>query len=325
MTDTPETHASTDHRGPLVWFWLRRATVAGLAARVRVHRVALLIAAVFTVNYQGGDAGGSGAETVDFAVMSEAELAEMTDDATRVSQTHAPDAAAPSLNDIELVSDESGGEIDALMQELVDLDVSTGGGDISGGSLDDAAASGGGLTGDGASFFGVEAQGSRFAYIVDVSSSMNGDNKMERTKQELARSISAMAETAEVTVVLYSNGPIALTGKVEWIRTDKSNKVRLRRDIMDIGANGGTQPMGAFEWVLRMKPKPDAIYFMTDGEFDDAVVSAVRGLNRRPTVPVHCIMFGDIGNAAVRSQVEERLREIARDSGGLFKHVGTGP
>jgi hypothetical protein len=36
-------------------------------------------------------------------------------------------------------------------------------------------------------------------------------------------------------------------------------------------------------------------------------------------------MFGDIGNPTTRSQVEERLREIARDSGGLFKHVGTGP
>lgn len=325
MHDTSETQPDTDPRGPMVWFWLRRATLAGVLASVMIHLIALFIAAVFTVNYEGGDAGGSAAETVDFAVMSEAELAEMTDDATQVSQTHAPDLAAPSLNDIELVSEEAGGEIDALMQELVDLDVSSGGGDISSGSLDDAAAGGGGLTGDGASFFGVEAQGTRFAYIVDVSGSMTGDGKMDRTKQELSRSISAMAETAEVSIVLYSTGARPLTGRVEWIETDRSNKVRLRRDIADISPQGGTQPLGGFELVLKMKPKPDAIYFMTDGEFDDEVVSAVRSLNRRPTVPVHCIMFGDIGNPTTRSQVEERLREIARDSGGLFKHVGTGP
>lgn len=325
MEDPGLTHAESDERGPLVWLWLRRATLAGVAASVLVHLVALLIAAIFTVDLSGSDAGGTAGQTVDFAIMSEAELAEMTDDATRVSATHAPDLAAPSLEDIELSGEQTGGEIDALMQELVDLDVAGGGGDISSGSLDDAASGGGGLSGDGASFFGVEAQGNRFAYIVDISTSMNADDKMEQTKRELARSISGLAETAEVVVVLYSSGPVALTGEVEWVRADNRGKVRLRRDIMDISANGSTNPLGAFEWVLRMKPMPDAVYFMTDGEFADEVVGAVKSMNRRPTVPVHCIMFGQIGNAATRATVEERMREIARESGGLFKHVGSGP
>ncbi len=280
---------------------------------------------MFTVTYEGGDAGGSGAETVDFAVMSEAELAEMTDDAARVSATHAPELASPSLEDIELVSEQDGGEIDALMQEMVDLDVSSGGGDISTGSLNDGTSGGGGLSGDGASFFGVEAQGSRFAYIVDRSSSMNSGGKMDQTKAELARSISAMSESGEVCVVLYSNGPSPLTGRVKWYQTDKRTKISLRRDIMDVTANGSTQPLGAFEMIFKMRPRPDAIYFMTDGEFSDEVVGAVRQLNGRTKVPVHCIMFGDIGNAAIRAQVENRLRDIARDSGGLYKHVRASP
>jgi hypothetical protein len=325
MQEPDLTHGDTEPRGPLVWLWLRRATLAGLAVSVMIHLVALLIAAVFTVHYGGGDAGGSAGQAVDFAIMSEAELSAATDDATRVSATHAPDLAAPSLEDIELASEQSGGEIDALMDELVDVDISTGGGDISGGSLDAAASGGGGLSGAGASFFGVEAQGSRFAYIVDVSTSMNSDGKMDQTKRELARSIGSLSETAEATVVLYATGPTALTGQVEWSRTDARGKIQLRRKIMEIQAGGSTNPLGAFEWVFRMKPTPDAIYFMTDGEFDEEVVAAVKQMNRGPTIPVHCIMFGQVGNASKRAAVEQRLRQIARDSGGLFKHVGSGP
>lgn len=325
MDETGLTHADTEDRGPLVWLWLRRATLAGVTASVLVHVVALIVAAVFTVDLSGSDAGGSAGQTVDFAVMSEAELAQMTDDATQVSPTHAPDLAAPSLEDMEIVSENAGGEIEALMQELVDLDVASGGGDISSGSLDDAASGGGGLTGDGASFFGVEAQGSRFAYIVDVSSSMNAFGKIEHTKRELARSIGGLAETAEVVVVLYSNGPIALTGEVEWVEADARGKIRLRRHILELVGNGGTEPLGAFEWVFDMKPIPDAVYFMTDGEFDEEVVGAVRAMNRKPTVPVHCIMFGEVGDAAKRAEVEARMRQICRDSGGMFKHVGSSP
>lgn len=325
MDDRRDTLSPTPEGGALVWLWFRRATFVGIGASIMIHVIALLIAAYFTVSFEGGDAGGRGAETVDFAVMSEAELAEMTDDAAQVSATHAPDLASPSLEDIELMSEQDGGEIDTLTQELVDMEVSSGGGDISSGSLDDAASGGGGLSGDGASFFGVEAQGSRFAYIVDRSGSMNYGGKMEQTKKELARSISAMAEGGEVVVVLYSSGPTPLTGKVKWYQTDARTKISLRRDIMDVTANGGTQPLGAFEMIFKMRPRPDAIYFMTDGEFSDDVVGLVRSMNGKSKVPIHCIMFGDIGNDAVRGQVEDRLRDIARDSGGLYKHVGASP
>ena len=325
MSETPEDIQQQEHRQR---FWLRvkRATLVGIVASIAIHLVVGLIAAILTVDYSNADAGGAGGpEVVDFAVMSEAELSKMTDDAANVSATHAPDLAPSSLEEVQLTSDDAGGEIDDLMQELVEVDVSSGGGDISSGSLDDAAAGGGGLSGDGASFFGVEAQGNRFAYIVDVSSSMRVEGRMDRTKKELIRSISSLSSSAEVVIVLYSNGPVPLTGKMAWTRLDKRNKIRLRRDIMDVAPGGGTRPMGAFEAVFEIDPNPDAIYFMTDGEFDDEVVGAVRSMNRKPKVPVHCIMFGQIGNAAVRAQVEGRMREIARESGGLFKHVGSGP
>ncbi|RMH10207.1 MAG: VWA domain-containing protein [Planctomycetota bacterium] len=308
-----------------IWSWTRRATFTGLAASLLVHLIMALLASVWTVRYSNADAGGSGADVVDFAVMSEAELAELTDESVQLTATHVPDLAAPNLSDLDIASETSSGEIDALTTELVDIDVSSGGGDISSSTPTDGTTGGGGLSGDGASFFGVEAQGNRFAYIVDISSSMRADGKMDRTKQELIRSISALAETSEVVVVLYSNGPIPLTGEMEWNKTTKTNKIRLRRQILDVEPGGSTRPLGAFELVFQMNPKPDAVYFMTDGQFDSDVPSAVRSLNTRPKVPVHCIMFGEIGNAQARSEVEDMMRTIARQSGGRFKHVGAGP
>ncbi|KAA0216912.1 MAG: hypothetical protein DYG94_02655 [Leptolyngbya sp. PLA3] len=313
-----------EDRGARLWLWAKRATLAGLAASVLVHLFAGLLAAIWTVRYTGGDAGGSGSQVVDFAVMTEAELAELSNSNVQVSASHAPDLSAPNLSDLELES-RSSGEIDALTRELVEVDLSAGGGDVLSGGPSDASMGGGGLSGDGASFFGLEAQGSRFAYIVDVSSSMRAEGKMDRTKQELVRSISTLADSSEVVVVLYSNGPIPLTGQVAWDKTDQKTKIRLRRLIMELEPSGSTRPLGAFEQVFRLEPAPDAIYFMTDGEFGAEVPGAVRSLNGRPRVPVHCIMFGDIGNAQARSEVEDMMRRISRESGGRFKHVGERP
>ncbi|MCL4220565.1 MAG: VWA domain-containing protein [Phycisphaerales bacterium] len=313
-----------EDRGARLWLWARRATVAGLAASVLVHLFAGVLAALWTVRYSSGDSGGSGSQVVDFAVMTEAELAELSNSQVQVSASHAPDVSAPNLSDLELES-ESSGEIDALTRELVEVDLSAGGGDVMSGGSSDASPGGGGLSGDGASFFGLEAQGSRFAYIVDVSSSMRAEGRMDRTKQELVRSITALAETSEVVIVLYSNGPIPLTGQVNWDKMEQRNKLRLRRLITEIEPSGSTYPLGAFEQVLKITPSPDAIYFMTDGEFDAGVPAAVRSLNGRPRVPIHCIMFGDIGNAQARAEVEDMLRRISRESGGRFKHVGERP
>jgi hypothetical protein len=307
-----------------MWWWVRRASVVGVAASVSVHLVAGMIALLITVDRSDNDAGGEGSVAVDFALMSEAELAPLNDSTVQLSSTHAPDLAAPTLSEIELASEMSGGEIDALTSELVDVDIAAGGGDLSSGSLD--AAGGGGLSGEGASFFGLEAKGSRFAYIVDVSGSMAGENRMARTKVELARSVAELSDHADVIIILFSSQSSPLMGEDEWLRMTTANKSRLRRRIEQIEPSGGTEPLEAFSIALNMKPAPDAIYFMTDGEFGENIPGDVRSMNRRSKVPIHSIMFGNIGNAQARSRVESMMKEISRDSGGgRFRHIGDGP
>lgn len=306
-----------------LWQWVRAATISGIAASVLVHVIAAIIALLVTVTYKTADAGGEGAGVVDFAVMSEAELASMSDAAASLASTHVPDAAVPSLTDLELSVDASIGDIDALTSELMDVDIAAGGGDLSSGSLE---AAGGGMSGAGASFFGLEAKGSRFAYIVDVSGSMSSEGRIDRMKSELSRSVAELADTAEVAVVLFSSGASPLMGQLEWTRTDRAGKTRLRHRIGQIEPAGGTEPLEAFRMVLSMDPAPDAVYFMTDGEFAEAIPGDVRSLNRRNRVPIHSIMFGNFDNPQARSRVEAMMRQIARDSGGgRFRHVGDSP
>lgn len=168
----------------------------------------------------------------------------------------------------------------------------------------------------GASFFGVEARGSRFAYIVDVSGSMDNE-RMAALKHELTASVLAMVEQSHFTIVVYNSQAFSLTAS-KWMPGDEDSKAAIRTEIAGLQASGGTDPIPAFQMVFAMKPRPDAMYFMTDGEFadNDLVIATIARLNEqgsRPT-PIHCITLGEEGAAEV-------MKKIARRSRGTYRHV----
>ena len=86
--------------------------------------------------------------------------------------------------------------------------------------------------------------------------------------------------------------------------------------VAKVVAGGGTHPADAFEMAFTLKPRPDAIYFMTDGLFDEAVAERVLRLNRQGSrpVPIHCIAFGT-------RDAEALMRQMAQASGGSFTFV----
>src|SRR5690606_16329369 len=97
-----------------------------------------------------------------------------------------------------------------------------------------------------------------------------------------------------------------------------SGKRSARAEINNIRAGGTTIPFPAFEEVFRMRPRPDAIYFMTDGAFSnaEAVAEEIARLNRSTgkIVPIHCITF-------IERDAEEIMKVIARQSNGSYTHV----
>ncbi len=320
MTTTNGTRTPVRRRG--VFLWVRRAAVFGVVATVLIHFVLGAVASWWTVRFDGADAGGKEGELVEFAVMTEAELASLSESALSVESPDVPQPEESALSDLALFDETASAALDQLAAEQVEIDIEVGAGDIGADSGEVGEGAGAGSFG-GASFFGLAAQGTRFAYIVDISASMKDDGKLETTQRELVRSIEALPENGEFLIVLYSDKAAPLGGRRSYTDATDRGKERARGEISNIYPSGGTQPLPAFELVFDLRTKPDAIYFMTDGRFDVAVAGAVAQMNRRHRIPVHCILFGNPSpSAVIRDQVRGLMEQIARQSGGNFVHFG---
>lgn len=297
--------------GDRILKWLFRASVAGLALSLFVHLLLLAIAALIMVNRPVAGAGQGAVGAVELSVVTEAELTQLADDSLRdqplsmadlaqadpapQSQLHAP-ISEPGLEAHELGGSPLGGV--GSMANGAD-----------GQGLELAGGAGG-----SASFFGIEARGARFVYIVDVSASMGGP-KMDALRRELTGSINRL-ERASFEVFFFSSETRPIGGQIRWLEASAKYKQFAAQEIKAIDAFGGTNPMPAFVAAFAMTPRPDAIYFMTDGLFSEAVVGAVAELNRQGAkIPVHCISF-------LSREAEALLRAIAKQSGGTYSYVG---
>lgn len=304
--------------------WMTKASVVGVALSLLIHLVIMLLAGWMTVHYPDADAGGAGnTAEVEFAVMTESELAAMLPQDTPSTEPLVPESDTvidPAATELTRTTTTT---TDSLTESSLEIEIDTGAGDI-------GDAEGGGLTtgaggGGGASFFGLEAQGSRFAYIVDRSSSMRGE-KMTRTRDELTRSVTGLMDNGEFLIIFYSDQPEVLGRRMTWRDASERSKAQARRQIARVEPNGGTKPLGAFELIFSQRIKPDAIYFMTDGRFSDEIPDRLVALNRKSLIPIHCILFGEASrNSMISGDVATMMKRIASDSDGQFRHVEVKP
>lgn len=306
---------------PLLRTWASRILVVALAVSVIFHLTGLMLASVYRLGMGGGPGAGTGTRApVEFAVVSEAELASLQRGAEVISDVPAPigdgvSSESPgtrlTLDDMKASDLLGSGDSPGTAFSASDISGSLGDGAVG------AGAGGGGGGGGGASFFGVEAQGNRFAYIVDVSGSMSVGGKLEALQRELTQSVNQLLETSSITIVPFSSQFEVLgstSGKATWIDANDRNKKSVVRNITTLRANGGTNPGPAFVLVFSMKPRPDAIYFMTDGEFPEQIASEIMALNAEYKVPIHCICFVSDGAA-------DMMKVIAQKSGGTYTFV----
>jgi len=291
-------------------------TMPSLLISLTAHIVFVVIAAFVIV---ASGAAGPGNDLissghVEMAVISEGELAKLEGAIGESGLMPAiPDLPTEESTIEPIVTTESsiGDETARGAMEISDLGSLSGGGDISGGTGLGLGGSGGG--GGGASFFGVEASGTRFAYLVDVSASM--DNKrISMLRDQLNKSITGLAPNCSFFVVAFSSQPQVMGDKREWRDSSEGGKKWARTLIEMLAASGGTEPMNGFEIIFSMRPRPDAIYFMTDGEFSEVVVERVVALNKQLRIPIHCICFGQESGGML-------MRSIAKESKGTYRFV----
>ncbi len=329
---TPASKRLTTPSGRRRWRWFERATLYGLGGSALIHLLIVLIAALITVRYSFGDAGGAGGgdQGVEFAVLNDASLAQDASPVLLTERTAVQTSLSDSVVRLDLLADraDDARSVNDLSESIAPA-LDPGGGGLS--ALDSETGSAGAGTGSGSSFFGLEAKGRRFAYIVDISGSMNspGNRELTRwdlTRAELTRSIRALEPESEFHIQLFSSGSKSLFGVQAWSKATTSNK-RLTSDALAlVSPSGGTEPMPGFEAVFGLEPRADAIYFMSDGEVADgpAFAAALRQRNGRRPIPIHCILFGDAGGGDALKRVEAMMKNIAAQSGGRYIRIGGG-
>jgi len=298
---------------------LLHASLVGVLASVLLHVAAgLLAAGIVVVAVGGGPGAGRGATVavdVPLALLSESELRDIESPSLAPIAAPTPDLPAFDAPTIDLSA--AGSAAPASSQSAQDLaGAGSGGAGLSGSPGDDGFGEGlGGAGGGGAKFFGVEARGSRIAYVVDVSGSMAGP-KLDTLKSELEKSIDSLLEHASFSVMLFSSEARSLDGANKWSDASSKGKRAAFQRISAITASGGTNPENAFQLIFTLRPKPDAIYFMTDGLFAAEIAAQIDTYNRASgaITPIHCIAF-------VSQEAESLLRGIALASDGTYTYV----
>lgn len=214
---------------------------------------------------------------------------------------------------------------------------------------------GSGVTSGGAggkvSFLGNTATAKHVIFVVDVSGSMSasmnvGGTSMSRfdlLKKELSKSISAMPAGAAYQILFFSdfawphdvvdsNDPSAMN-KYRWEITSSSqnpeiprfsylamngpNISKTKKIIAEANNPGGTNWGSGLMMALKGSPKPDVIFFMTDGNRNDEQgwINTVSQANSRgKRTIIHTTAMGTPDAA-------RDLDEMARRNGGKFTAV----
>ena len=145
-------------------------------------------------------------------------------------------------------------------------------------------------------FFGLEKTARRVCYIVDFSYSMlktnlEGEKRIALLKRELIKSISKLSPNTRYTVVFFSSMPWLqnekpdkrkvlgrqglqdITLDVTWYDASKKNRKKTEDFINGMALAGptGTWWMSGFRPAMKIHPKPDVIYLLTDGICQDYI------------------------------------------------------
>jgi hypothetical protein len=180
-----------------------------------------------------------------------------------------------------------------------------------------------------AGVWNVRATGQNFAYVVDFSGSITV--AVDDLKRELKRSIGKLTpEQAFAVFIFYGSGD----ERREHLKTEafapklQPATPEAKREffawIDPKPPLGSTEPLAAMKRALALRP--DAVFFFSDGYFDDKVVDEVAKANKKLRAQIHCLVFdelllGDTSGLPRLTDGARRLKRIADQSGGKTKVV----
>ena len=166
---------------------------------------------------------------------------------------------------------------------------------------------------EGVSFFGTKSKGARFVFVIDKSGSMGDKKKFTKAKLELIKTLRALPKNSRFMIYFFDEGseqmPVnnmmaAVPGNISWAEDW----------VKSVGIGGGTDPRQALKSGFSLKP--DTLWLLTDGEFDNesAVLAQIRSANPKDRVRINTLAIMDRGGERV-------LKQIARENDGTYRFV----
>ncbi|HTW93812.1 MAG TPA: hypothetical protein VMD30_03390 [Tepidisphaeraceae bacterium] len=189
---------------------------------------------------------------------------------------------------------------------------------------------GGGGRGPRSILFGHSGNAMRIVYICDASGSMI--EKMDLLKRDLENGLENLSPIQSFDIVFFQDtvgnpdgyNPLARSALMATVQ----NQRKAFAYLDTIAPSGRTYVIPALKFAFHMDPKPDLIYLLTDGAFEDeggdAVRAAIDNLDSDHRVKVNTVLFiseedESPDNADDLRSAEEPMRAIANDTGGTFQ------
>ena len=290
-------------------------SVAGWGASVALHVVILVCLVV--IKYSSGRSSRAGAPLErPVSIAMENTPAIEPGDVAPIGLTVAPDeltvprlARSERLEPIRDVGRSAGPA--AKIERIISIDVGSGG-DLPAamkGDWSDLAVGAGGGAG-GASFFGLEARGGKFVFVVDRSGSMTGP-KLDAAKAELIRAVTALRRGMEFYIIFFDDTHQSLQ-PVALARATEAGKRGQFAWVRSIRSGAGTNPTSAMTLALSLKP--DVIWLLSDGMFNRDVTNVIRRANGRRKTQIHTLAF-------YSREGERVLKQIADENRGKYRFV----
>ena len=170
----------------------------------------------------------------------------------------------------------------------------------------------------------------RIVYICDASGSMM--SKMDLLKLELDKSVEQLQPVQAFDVIFFQdslgnpNSQIDLSP--DLMMATAGNKKKLYTFLQDIVGQSSTHVIPALTTAFNLPTRPELIYLLTDGAFEDegsaAVIDAINSLNAQKKVKVNTILFVFVAKDIDPDELKEAsaaMKRIATDNGGVYNQV----
>jgi len=182
---------------------------------------------------------------------------------------------------------------------------------------------GGGGLGPKSNFIGLGGNAKRIAYVCDASGSMI--NMFDSLRVELRKSIENLRPIQSFNVIFFQDQGFKAADPNTLIMGNPENKRKVYDFLDKMFVRGETNPIPALETVAKMQP--ELIYLLTDGDFsgpgNQAVIDFCQKRFGETKTKINTIAFVSKDSKDNPQDLEyvKALQQIAKNSGGQFKHV----